>query len=219
MLRSLVQQGLYRPGAPAAEPAPATAPARGAGRHGRSAQQHPHRLRQPGKPRWWSRNHQDRSTRKDFTERGNIQLYTLKNARASSLATVLEQFFRAKRAARSRRRRRAPSAASRWLVIRRRRPHATRCWSPAGKESFDVMERMIQQLDGEEMFARMNFQVFPLKQATASKLQDTLQQSVRPPAARGSRRALRSRSPSWPTLGQRPDHRRVDRGHGAWSRR
>ena len=35
---------------------------------------------------------------KDLAQAGNIHFYLLKHARASSLATVLEQFFRARRA-------------------------------------------------------------------------------------------------------------------------
>ena len=44
-----------------------------------------------------------------------------------------------------------------------------------GKESFDVIDRMIEQLDGDDVQARMGFRVFVLKQATAAKLQSTLQ--------------------------------------------
>ncbi|MCI0364367.1 MAG: hypothetical protein L0219_10820, partial [Phycisphaerales bacterium] len=55
------------------------------------------------------------------------------------------------------------------------------------KEGFDVIDRLLQQLDGEDVRARMSFRVFALKQATASKLQETLRQlfANRPPRVKG----------------------------------
>src|SRR5205085_126563 len=55
------------------------------------------------------------------------------------------------------------------------------------KDAFEAAERIIAQLDGESVFARLNFRVFPLKKATAGALQRTLQQVVvnRPPRVKG----------------------------------
>ena len=108
---------------------------------------------------------------KDFAQMGNIRVYPLKHARASSLATVLEQFFRARRVGEA-----GGTAAERSIpvvVVPDDRVNALLV--TGGKESFDAIDRMIEQLDGEDIQARMNFRVFALKQATAAKLQSTLQ--------------------------------------------
>jgi hypothetical protein len=98
ILRNLVEQGLYAP-ARSSLPVPAAVAARRAARplaiSVRSAQQHAHRFRQPGKPRR-GRTVIAQVDTKDFAELGNVPLYTLKNARATTLSPVLEQFFRAK---------------------------------------------------------------------------------------------------------------------------
>ena len=54
--------------------------------------------------------------------------------------------------------------------------------------AFDVADRVIAQLDGEGIFSRVNFKVIPLKKATATKLQMTLQPifANRPPRVRAS---------------------------------
>ncbi len=109
---------------------------------------------------------------KDFAELGNIRLYPLKHAKASSLATVLDQFFRAKRTGDAA----AVNAPERSVPVAVVPDDRVNTLLVTGsKESFDVIDRIIQQLDGEDTMARMNFKVFPLKQATAIKLQDTLQ--------------------------------------------
>jgi len=55
------------------------------------------------------------------------------------------------------------------------------------EDAFEAADRIIAQLDGESVFARLNFRVFPLKKATAGALQRTLQQIVanRPPRVKG----------------------------------
>jgi type II secretory pathway component GspD/PulD (secretin) len=109
---------------------------------------------------------------KDFAATGDVRMYQLKKARASSLATTLEQYFRAKRTADSV----AVNASERTVpvsVIGDDRVNVILI--TGGKEAFDLADRIIQQLDGESVFARMNFRVFPLKKATATKLQATLQ--------------------------------------------
>ena len=168
MLRSLVQQGLYRPGA-------------ATGRGGRSTREamavtvdaRSNTLVVSASPENIAviKEVIRQLDTKDFAQDGNIRLYQLKHARASSLATVLEQFFRARRASEA-----GLTAAERSIpvtVVPDDRMNALLV--TGGKESFDVIDRMIQQLDGEDTQARMNFRVFILKQTTASKLQSTLQ--------------------------------------------
>lgn len=108
---------------------------------------------------------------KDFSDGGNIQLYTLKNARASQLAATLEQFFRSKRTGdalatdsdRTPPVTVIPDDRTNTLII------------TGGKESFASIDRMIAQLDGPEVFDKTHFRVYPLKHTTAGKLQSTLQ--------------------------------------------
>src|SRR5881409_234776 len=109
---------------------------------------------------------------KDFMELGNIRLYPLKHAKASSLTTVLDQFFKAKRTGDSVSVN-APERSVPVAVVADDRVNTLLV--TGSKESFDVIDRIIAQLDGEDTMARMNFRVFPLKQTTAIKLQDTLQ--------------------------------------------
>lgn len=121
---------------------------------------------------------------KDLAATGDVRLYTLKNAKASSLATVLEQFFRAKRTADSV----AVNANERTIpasVIADDRVNTLLV--TGGKEAFELVERILPQLDGEPVFSRLNFRVFPLKRATATKLQSTLTPifANRPPKVKG----------------------------------
>ncbi len=121
---------------------------------------------------------------KDLAATGDVRLYTLKNAKASSLATVLEQFFRAKRTADSV----AVNANERTIpasVIADDRVNTLLV--TGGKEAFELVDRILPQLDGEPVFSRLNFRVFPLKRATATKLQSTLTPifANRPPKVKG----------------------------------
>jgi type II secretion system protein D len=121
---------------------------------------------------------------KDYAEKTNIRLYSLKHARASSLATVLEQFFRAKQAGDSV----GVNATERQVPIAViPDDRANTLLVTGSKESFDILDRVVAQLDGEDAMARMNFRVFPLKQTTAGKLQETLQKLFvnRPPRTKG----------------------------------
>jgi type II secretion system protein D len=122
---------------------------------------------------------------KDADQAHNMRLYSLKHAKASSLATVIDQFFRARRTGGDGG---AVNAAERPVpvtVVADDRVNALLI--TGSKESFDVIDRIIQQLDGEDTQARMNFKVFVLKQTTASKLQSTLQRlfTNRPARVRG----------------------------------
>jgi type II secretion system protein D len=170
MLQSLVQQGLYRPGVPVATQTT------GAKREAMAVTVDPrsNTLIVSASPENLAviREIIKQVDSKDFAEKANIRLYSLKHAKASSLATVLEQFFRAKRAGDAI----AVNAAERSVpvaVIPDDR--ANTLLVTGSKESFDILDRIIAQLDSEDAMSRMNFRVFPLKQTTAGKLQDTLQ--------------------------------------------
>jgi type II secretory pathway component GspD/PulD (secretin) len=119
----------------------------------------------------------------DQGESADIRLFELKHARASQLATVLEQFFRSKRAGEA-----AAGSTERSIPVTVTPDDRTRTLLvTGGRETFAVVERMITQLDAEPMVARTTFKVVPLKQATAGKLQATLVQLFlrRPPTVRG----------------------------------
>ncbi|HKQ39769.1 MAG TPA: secretin N-terminal domain-containing protein [Verrucomicrobiae bacterium] len=183
MLQSLVQQGLYRPGTPIAATTQ-TATKRDA--MAVTVDPRSNTLIVSASPENLAviREVIKQVDTKDFAEQTNIRVYTLKHAKASSLATVLEQFFRAKRAgdaiAVNAPQRTAPVA-----VIPDDR--ANTLLVTGSKESFDIMDRVVAQLDGEDAMSRMNFRVFQLKQTTAGKLQETLQKLFvnRPPRVKG----------------------------------
>ncbi|MFM7099806.1 MAG: secretin N-terminal domain-containing protein, partial [Verrucomicrobiota bacterium] len=114
----------------------------------------------------------------------DVKVYPLKNARASTVATTLTQFFQAKRTADSI----AVNANQRTIpatVLGDDRVNSILV--TGGKEAFELVDRLLPQLDGESVFSRLNFRVFPLKKATALKLQATLQPifANRPPKVRG----------------------------------
>ncbi|HAM73690.1 MAG TPA: hypothetical protein DCM86_18810 [Verrucomicrobiales bacterium] len=173
-LRSLVEQGLYRPGLPA------NAPVKGNSQRDAlaiSVDPRSNTLMVSASPENLAivREVVKKLDTKDSADAMNVRLYQLKKARASTLATTLEQFFRAKRAGDTV----VANANERALpvgVIADDRVNTLIV--TGGKEAFDVAERLLQQLDGDSVFARMNFQVFALKKATALKLQPILQQIV-----------------------------------------
>ncbi|MFZ9854892.1 MAG: secretin N-terminal domain-containing protein [Limisphaerales bacterium] len=184
ILKSLVDQGLYRPGRPA------NAPARGGGASrdilSVSVDPRSNTLIVSASPENLSivRDVVKRLDTKDLAANADVRLYPLKNARASTLATTLQQFFQAKRTADSV----AVNANERTIattVLADDRINSLIV--TGGKEAFDLMDRMLPQMDGESVFSRLNFRVFPLKKATALKLQATLQPifANRPPKVRG----------------------------------
>lgn len=181
MLSSLVQQGLYRPGQ-----------LPGAPRTGASD-----RLAVSVDPRsntlFVSANPETMAVVREIIKRvdtqeqavtGDVRLFQLKHARASSLAVTLTQFFTAKQAADNltinANQRRIPAT-----VIADDRVNTLLV--TGGKEAFDFVERILPQLDSEGTSSKLNFRVFPLKKATAMKLQATLQPifANRPPRVRG----------------------------------
>lgn len=181
MLRSLIDQGIYRPGVVATG---------GRGRSGREAiavtvDQRSNTLIVSASPENLLVVKElikqlDSQTNADF---GNIQLYTLKHAKASQLGTVLEQFFRSKRAGET-----TSGTPDRSVPVTVTADDRTNTLLvTGGKEIFEAIDRMIAQLDSKEIVAKTSFQVFPLKQATAAKLQSTLTQlfAKRPSTVQG----------------------------------
>ncbi|MEN9676502.1 MAG: putative type secretion system protein precursor, partial [Verrucomicrobiota bacterium] len=183
LIKSLVDQGLYRPGRLAG-------PGRG-GNSGRdvlsvSVDPRSNTLIVSASPDNLTvvREVVKRLDSKDFAANADVKIYALKNARASTLATSLTQFFLAKRTADTI----AVNANERTIpatVIADDRINAIIV--TGGKEAFDVVERMLPQMDGDSQFSRLNFRVFPLRKATALRMQATLQPifANRPPKVRG----------------------------------
>ena len=114
---------------------------------------------------------------------GQFRLVALKHAKASQLASVLEQFFRAKQSAEAAR---GPSARGLTVTVTPD-DRSNTLLITGSRESFDAIERMIAQLDAEQVLARTSFKAITLKHATASKLGATLTQLFlrRPAAIRG----------------------------------
>jgi len=186
MLRALVQQGLYRPGLSAGATTARTATQREA--LAISVDPRSNTMFVSASPENLAivREIIRRVDTKDFTAgSGDLKLYPLKNARASSLATTLEQFFRAKRTADTVVPQGGTERSVPVSVIADDRMNTVLI--VGSKEAFDAADRIIAQLDGESVFARLNFKVFPLARATATKLQSTLQAVVanRPPRVKG----------------------------------
>jgi type II secretion system protein D len=184
MLRALVQQGLYRPGLAAGAAAARAATQRDA--LAISVDPRSNTMFVSASPENLAvvREIIRRVDTKDFAGAGDMKLYPLKNARASSLATILEQFFRAKRTADTV----AVNASERSIPVSVIADDRVNTLLIVGsKEAFDAADRLILQLDGDSVFSRLNFKIFPLQKATATKLQATLQSIVanRPPRVRG----------------------------------
>ncbi len=180
MLRSLIDQGLYRPGQ-------AVSGARGSPRDAIAVAVDPltNTLIVSASPENLAvvRELIAQIDAQAGADAGNIQVVALKHARASQLATVLEQFFRAKRAAEATG---APLERSVPVTVTPD-DRTNTLLVTGGRESLAALERMITQLDVEQSASRTTFKVFPLRQTTASKIQATLQQLFlrRPAPVRG----------------------------------
>ncbi len=180
MLRSLIDQGLYRPGQ-------AVSGARGSSREAIAVAVDPltNTLIVSASPENLAvvRELIEQIDAQAGADAGNIQVVALKHARASQLATVLEQFFRAKRAAEATG---APLERSVPVTVTPD-DRTNTLLVTGGRESLAALERMITQLDVEQSASRTTFKVFPLRQTTASKIQATLQQLFlrRPAPIRG----------------------------------
>ncbi|MFM8420027.1 MAG: secretin N-terminal domain-containing protein, partial [Verrucomicrobiota bacterium] len=183
VLRSLVDQGLYRPGLPPNANPNARTPQNILST---SVDTRSNTLIVSASPENLAivKSVIEKLDSKDVAAASDVRLYPLRHARASSLAPILDQFFRAKRTADAI----TVNANERILpvtILADDRVNALLV--SGGKEAFDLVDRLLPQLDGEGSFARLNFRVFPLQKATAAKLQQTLQAIVanRPPKVKG----------------------------------
>ena len=182
MLSSLVQQGLYRPGQLPGAPKTAVADKLAVSVDPRS-----NTLFVSASPETLAvvREIIKRMDTQEQAITGDVKLFQLKHARASTLAVTLTQFFTAKEAADALLTVNANQRRVKATVIADDRVNTLLI--TGGKEAFDFVERILPQLDGEGTFSKLNFKVFALKKATAQKLQATLQPifANRPPRVRG----------------------------------
>jgi type II secretory pathway component GspD/PulD (secretin) len=119
----------------------------------------------------------------NYSADADIRLFQLKHAKASQLATVLQQFFTSKRSGEA-----SAGTTERSIPVTVTADDRTSTLLvTGGREVFAAVERMVAQLDAEQVVARTSFKVFSLKQATAAKLQSTLTQlfAKRPATIRG----------------------------------
>jgi len=119
----------------------------------------------------------------EFTETTNIKIYSLQHARASQVATVITRFLQARRTTRGGRIGPQPSFGATVTADDR----ANVIIVTGTKEDFAAIERILEKLDVAQAVSKVVFRVFPLKRATATKLQSTLQRlfANRPPPGPG----------------------------------
>lgn len=182
MLRTLIQQGVYRPGSSVQ------------GRRGGGSQRDAFAITSdiPSNTLIISASPENMALAKELiseidTEENrnasDIQTYVLKHARAGTLITTLDTFFRNKSNAESRagiRERAMPitiAADERSNVL----------LVTGGKEDLDLLGKMLVELDVKDANSRILFNIYPLKNSTASKMQMTLQRLFqnRPAQSRG----------------------------------
>lgn len=169
MLRSLIQQGLYRPGA-------MTGGGRQTSRDAIAVAVDPlsNTLIISASPENLAvvKELIKQIDSKANADAGDIQLFSLKHARASQLAAVLQQFFLAKRASEA-----VGGPGQRSVPVTVTPDDRTNTLLvTGGRDAFAAIERMVAQLDAKDILSQTSFRVFPLKQATAAKLQATLTQ-------------------------------------------
>lgn len=181
MLRNLVSQGLYRPGLMSG---------RANGQRGREAMAiavdtRSNTLIVSASPENLAviREVVERIDAEDYSLEGDIRLFTLRHARASQLAQILQQFFNAKRTGEAQ----GTENERRIPVTILADDRTNTLLVTGGKEAFDSVERMIAQLDSSDVYDKMNFRVVTLKNSTATKLQGTLTRlfANRPPRTPG----------------------------------
>lgn len=168
MLRSLVQQGLYRPGASGSRATQRTREALAIAVDGKA-----NALIVSASPENMQvvREVIQQLDNAAYSVGGDIRMFSLKHARASQLSSTLEQFFRAKRVGETQ-----IDSTDRTLPVTVVADDRTNTLLITGdKEAFAAVERMLGHLDVQEVFDKTNFKVFALKNSTAAKLQSTLQ--------------------------------------------
>ena len=181
MLRTLVQQGVYRPGS-------STMGRRGGGREAFSVIPDI-----PSNTLIISASPENMALAKELISEVDtaenqalidVKTYVLKHARVGSLVTTLNSFFQAKSAAETR----AGVRERAMPVTIAADERANVLLVTAGKEDTELLEKMLVELDVKDANSRMNFNIYTLTNATASKMQMTLQRLFqnRPAKARGT---------------------------------
>ena len=120
----------------------------------------------------------------DFGALGDLRLYTLKNADSTQLGPTLQSLFDAKRQAeidaggsgRALQMSFVPDARTNTLLV------------AGSREGFAAVEEILKKLDAEDIVAATQFRVFRLKHATATTLQPTLNQLFTQRVTRGQTR-------------------------------
>jgi len=108
----------------------------------------------------------------DFGALADVRMFILKRADATRMAPTLQELFDAKLAAEK-----AAGGAVTALSISVIPDARTNTLLVTGsREGFATIEALIKQLDAEDVTVASDFQVFMLKQATASTLQPTLEE-------------------------------------------
>jgi type II secretion system protein D len=103
---------------------------------------------------------------------GDIRIYGLKKADATRMATMLQQFFTSKRTAEL-----AVNTGVKIMPVTIVGDARTNTLIvTGGKDIFASVEAMLTKLDADEIVPLTDFRVFPLKRATATVIQPTLQQ-------------------------------------------
>lgn len=108
-----------------------------------------------------------------FALYGDVQAYLLQRADATRLADTLQEFFNSKRSAEEQ----ASGGTGRSLALTVVADGRTNTLLLAGsREDMATAEKMIKQLDGETVVAATEFRVFHLQQGTAAVLQPVVEQ-------------------------------------------
>jgi type II secretion system protein D len=107
---------------------------------------------------------------KNYAKTGSLKIYELKYASAPRLATTLESFFKSKRTAEASLG--EPDAIVPITVTPDERTNTLLV--TGGKESFAIIDELLGKLDADAVVAQNKFEVFPLKNGSAAKLKTML---------------------------------------------
>ena len=167
MLRSLIKQGLYRPGISRSGPARASRESIAI-----SVDHATNTLIISASPENLAvvREVVKQIDTKNYAKTGSLKIYELKHASAPRLAITLESFFKSKRAAEAALG--EPDAIVPITVTPDERTNTLLV--TGGKESFAIIEQLLGKLDADAVVAQNKFEVFPLKNGSAAKLKTML---------------------------------------------
>ena len=167
MLRSLIKQGLYRPGISRSGPARASRESIAL-----SVDHATNTLIISASPENLAvvREVVKQIDTKNYAKTGSLKIYELKHASAPRLAITLESFFKSKRAAEAALG--EPDAIVPITVTPDERTNTLLV--TGGKESFAIIDELLGKLDADAVVAQNKFEVFPLKNGSAAKLKTML---------------------------------------------